>query len=48
MTPDLNDPTVRDALKQAWLDSHPGITGGHEEGESTTVRKFMWGGEVVI
>lgn len=32
MTPDLNDPTVRDALKQAWLDSQPGVTGGHEEG----------------
>jgi hypothetical protein len=32
MTPDLNDPAVRDALKQAWLDSQPGVTGGHEEG----------------
>ncbi len=32
MTPDLNDPAVRDALKQAWLDSQPGIAGGHEEG----------------
>jgi hypothetical protein len=32
MTPDLNDPAVRDALKQAWLGSQPGITGGHEEG----------------
>jgi hypothetical protein len=32
MTPDLNDPTVRDAPKQTWLDSQPGITGGHEEG----------------
>lgn len=28
----LSDPTVRDALKQAWEDSQPGITGGHEEG----------------
>lgn|SRR5574341_777027 len=28
----LNDPVVCDALKQAWLDSQPGITGGHEEG----------------
>jgi len=28
----LNDPVVRAALKQAWQDSQPGITGGHEEG----------------
>lgn len=28
----LNDPTVRDALKQAWVDSQPGNTGRHEEG----------------
>jgi len=28
----LNDPTVRTALKQAWEDSEPGPTGGHEEG----------------
>ena len=28
----LNDPVVRAALKQAWLDSQPGVTGGHEEG----------------
>jgi len=28
----LNDPSVRTALGQAWLDSQPGITGGHEEG----------------
>ncbi len=28
----LNDPAVRDTLKQAWLDSQPGVTGGHEEG----------------
>ncbi|MGH9848870.1 MAG: hypothetical protein ACREBD_03355 [Blastocatellia bacterium] len=28
----LNVPAVCDALKQAWLDSQPGITGGHEEG----------------
>lgn len=28
----LNDPTVRSGLKQAWEDSQPGTTGGHEEG----------------
>ncbi len=28
----LNDPAVRTALRQAWEDSRPGPTGGHEEG----------------
>ncbi|MGH9767523.1 MAG: hypothetical protein ACREAB_08835 [Blastocatellia bacterium] len=28
----LNDPVIRVALRQAWMDSQPGITGGHEEG----------------
>jgi hypothetical protein len=28
----LNDPAVLAALKKAWQDSHPGVTGGHEEG----------------
>jgi hypothetical protein len=28
----LNEPVVRDALKQAWQDSQPGPTGGHEVG----------------
>jgi hypothetical protein len=28
----LYDPVVRTALKQAWEDSQPGLTGGHEEG----------------
>lgn len=28
----LNDLAVRAALKQAWQDSHPGLSGGHEEG----------------
>jgi hypothetical protein len=28
----LNDPNVSAALQQAWLDSNPGVTGGHEEG----------------
>ena len=28
----LNEPVVRDALKQAWQDSQPGRSGGHEEG----------------
>jgi hypothetical protein len=28
----LNDPVVRTALRQAWEDSRPGPTGGHEEG----------------
>lgn len=28
----LNDPVVRAALRQAWEDSQPGLTSGHEEG----------------
>lgn len=28
----LNDLAIRIALKQAWQDSNPGLTGGHEEG----------------
>ena len=28
----LNDPAVRAALKQAWQESKPGVSGGHEEG----------------
>ena len=28
----LSDPAVQAALRQAWLDSSPGLTGGHEEG----------------
>lgn len=28
----LRDPHVRQALRSAWLDSNPGIIGGHEEG----------------
>jgi hypothetical protein len=28
----LSNPTIRAALKQAWEDSQPGATGGHEEG----------------
>jgi len=28
----LNVPAVRSAIRQAWEDSKPGITGGHEEG----------------
>lgn len=28
----LHNPVVRVALKQAWLDSQPGVSGGHEEG----------------
>ncbi len=28
----LTDPKIRAALKQAWKDSQPGVTGGHEEG----------------
>lgn len=28
----LNDPAIRFALKQAWQNSNPGLTGGHEEG----------------
>lgn len=31
-TPILNDPAVRAALRQAWEDSQPGLTGSHEEG----------------
>ncbi len=32
LAPILNDATIIAALKQAWNDSLPGITGGHEEG----------------
>ncbi len=28
----LNDGTVRAAISQAWVESKPGIVGGHEEG----------------
>jgi len=28
----LNNPAVRTALKQAWQESKPGVSGGHEEG----------------
>lgn len=28
----LDEPVVRNALKQAWQDSQPASTGGHEEG----------------
>lgn len=28
----LNNSVVRTALKHAWEDSNPGVTGGHEEG----------------
>jgi hypothetical protein len=28
----LNNSLVRSALKEAWQDSEPGVTGGHEEG----------------
>lgn len=28
----LREPAVQAALKGAWLDSQPGLTGGHEEG----------------
>jgi hypothetical protein len=28
----MNNPAVRTALKQAWQESKPGVSGGHEEG----------------
>ena len=28
----LGDSVVRNALSQAWRDSQPGVSGGHEEG----------------
>jgi hypothetical protein len=28
----LNNPAVRTVLKQAWQESKPGVSGGHEEG----------------
>lgn len=31
-TPLLAEPFIRIALQQAWQDSQPGVTGGHEEG----------------
>lgn len=44
----LNDPVIRAALKEAWLDSQPGISGGHEEGgfilldETGKIRVMRW------
>lgn len=31
-TSTLDEPVVRAAFRQAWEDSHPGLTSGHEEG----------------
>jgi len=28
----LSNANVRSAFQQAWTDSNPGVTGGHEEG----------------
>jgi hypothetical protein len=28
----LNEPAVRAALRKAWMESQPGLVGGHEEG----------------
>ena len=44
----LNEPVVRDALHEAWQDSQPGRTGGHEEGgfilknEVGKIRVMRW------
>lgn len=37
----LNAPAVRAALNQAWVDSQPGVTGGHEEGGFVVLDKFF-------
>ena len=42
----LSEPLVRYALKQAWLDSHPGVFGAHEEG-GFVVREASGGLNVV-
>jgi len=47
----ISNATVRSALQQAWLDSSPGLTGGHEEGgfilknadESLSVKRWQRG-----
>jgi len=47
----LSNPNVRHALQKAWIDSNPGMTGGHEEGGfvvrdvdgSLTVRRWQQG-----
>jgi len=44
----LSDTNVRSALQQAWTDSNPGVTGGHEEGgfivkdDSDNLRVIRW------
>jgi hypothetical protein len=44
----LADPAVVDGLRRAWLDSRPGLTGGHEEGgfilrdDSGTISISRW------
>ena len=37
----LNDPAVRTALKQAWQESNPGVSGGHEEEGVFYVGEFV-------
>jgi len=37
----LHAPAVRAALNQAWVDSQPGVTGGHEEGGFVVLDKFF-------
>ncbi len=52
----LSNPKVRHALQQAWIDSNPGITGGHEEGGfvvrnadgSLSVRRWQKGSQDTI
>ena len=53
----LNDPAVRAALKQAWQESKPGVSGGHEEGgfilrdtagNLSVAQGAFYGGEFVI
>jgi hypothetical protein len=47
----LREPTVRAALTSAWVESKPGVTGGHEEGgfvvlgadEKLAVRRWPMG-----
>ena len=50
----LSSMVVRSALQQAWTDSNPGMTGGHEEGGfvvkdevgSLIVRRWQKGSQV--
>lgn len=37
----LNRTSVREALRIAWLDSNPGIMGGHEKADSSSAMRLV-------